>query len=99
MTDKQTRPYISFIVTSRNDNHGGDLLCRMQIFVNCLIEQCSRYKLNSGIFEWNPPEDRPHLVDTLQWPANNKYCAIRIIEVPQHIHNTLNMRMRSRYSK
>ena len=25
-------PYVSFVVTSRNDNHGGDLLKRMNIF-------------------------------------------------------------------
>ena len=43
MPDKT--PYISFVVTSRNDNHGGDLRKRMMIFYKGLIHQCNKFKL------------------------------------------------------
>ncbi len=81
-------PYISFIVTSRNDDHGGDLLKRMQIFINTLIEQSNLFKLKSEliIVEWNPPADKPKLKKALNWPKHNGYCQIRIIEVPPLTH-------------
>ena len=52
-------PYISVVATSRNDDHGGNMLRRMQIFVNAWIEQCRRHDLASELLlvEWNPPAD------------------------------------------
>ncbi len=81
-------PYLSIVVPSRNDNHGGDLLKRMQIFVTALLEQCRRHDIPSEliIVEWNPPEDRPRLAQALRWPQEPGPCAVRIIEVPAAIH-------------
>ncbi len=81
-------PRISFVVTSRNDNHGGDLLRRMQLSVSALLEQCHRYNLSSEliIVEWNPPPERPPLIDALRWPKNPGPCDVRIITVPPEIH-------------
>ena len=42
-------PYISVVATSRNDDHGGNMLRRMQIFVNAWIEQCRRHGLASEL--------------------------------------------------
>jgi len=83
-------PYLSIVVTSRNDDHGGDLLRRMQIFINGLVVQCERYTLRAEliIVEWNPPHNKVLLADALCWPKNNKMLEIRIIEVPQAIHRT-----------
>lgn len=49
-------PYLSIVTVSRNDNHGGDMLKRMQIFVNALIFQCNKFKLPCELVmvEWNP---------------------------------------------
>ncbi len=87
MTSEKT-PYLSFVVTSRNDNHGGDLLRRMQLFVTGLLAQCKRFNLPSEliIVEWNPPSDRPPLVEALKWPAEAGPCEVRIITVPPEIH-------------
>ena len=38
------RPYISVVATARNDNHGGNLLGRMQVFVEAWINQAKRHK-------------------------------------------------------
>jgi hypothetical protein len=81
--------YLSIIVTTRNDDHGGNLLYRTQIFVNGVISQCERHKLKSEliIVEWNPLPDRPRLREVLKWPTSSDYCRVRIIEVPAEIHS------------
>ena len=81
-------PYVSFVVTTRNDDHGGGLLRRTQTFINALMGQLARYPLPTEllIVEWNPPADRPRLKDALQWPTERSGCEVRFIEVPREIH-------------
>src|SRR5438445_13882718 len=83
-----TSPYLSVVVAARNDNHGGDMLGRMQAFLDSWIAQAQRYRLSSEIVivEWNPPADRPKLIDVLRWPDGPSPCAIRFVEVPREIH-------------
>ena len=80
-------PYLSVVATARNDNHGGDLLPRMQTFVNALERQCERHRIASEliIVEWNPPDDAPRLSEALAWP-DTPWCRTRVIEVPNHVH-------------
>ena len=81
-------PYLSLVVTARNDDHGGNLLGRMQAFVSGWIEQARRYRIPSEliIVEWNPPAGRPGLIDALQWPDDLGWCEVRFVEVPPEIH-------------
>ncbi len=81
-------PYLTVVVASRNDDHGGNLLRRMQIFVDGLFEQCRRHHLDAELIlvEWNPPPDRPRLAQALRWPADPAPCTVRIIEVPPEVH-------------
>lgn len=81
-------PLLSIVVVSRNDDHGGNLLQRMQLFVTGWLEQARKYNLSSElvIVEWNPPSDRPRLAQALEWPRQASPCSVRIIEVPQEIH-------------
>ena len=86
MTD--TAPDLSIVATSRNDDHGGGMLRRMQIFVDGLLQQARRHDLNAELIlvEWNPPADRPRLVQALAWPQEPGPCIVRIIEVPPELH-------------
>ncbi len=86
-----TPPRLSVVVTSRNDNHGGDLTRRMQIFLDCWIAQCKRHSLTSELIfvEWNPPADRPPLSEALVWPDDPGPCSVRIVTVPNHLHARL----------
>jgi hypothetical protein len=81
-------PYISVVATARNDNHGGNLLGRMQVFVDAWINQSKRHNLSSELIlvEWNPPADRPKLAEALRWPSDTSPCEVRIIEVPPELH-------------
>jgi hypothetical protein len=82
------QPYLSIVVTTRNDDHGGSLLRRTQTFVNALLAQCRRHDLAAElvIVEWNPPADRPRLRDALRWPADFGPGQVRFIEVPESVH-------------
>jgi hypothetical protein len=81
-------PYLSLVVTARNDDHGGNLLGRMQAFVNNWLNQARRFAIPSEliIVEWNPPPDRPRLAQALHWPEEPGPCAVRIVEVPPQVH-------------
>lgn len=82
-------PYLSLVVTARNDDHGGNLLGRMQIFVDGWLAQARRHNIPSEliIVEWNPPAGRPPLAEALQWPTDFGPCDVRIITVPPDIHS------------
>lgn len=84
-----TGPPLSIVATSRNDNHGGQLLQRMQIFVSALLEQCERHGLEAELVlvEWNPPRDRPRFAEALDWTGAGGLCQVRIIEVPAAVHD------------
>lgn len=81
-------PYLSIVVTTRNDNHGGDLLARTQAFVNGLLHQCKKYQLPCEliIVEWNPPAGKPLLKEVLPAPQADDCLSIRYIIVPNKIH-------------
>ena len=82
-------PQLSVVATSRNDEHGGHLLARMQLFVEGLSEQATRFGLpvELVLVEWNPPSDRPPLVEALRW-APHEHFQPRVITVPPDVHQT-----------
>jgi hypothetical protein len=82
-------PYISLVVTARNDDHGGNLLHRMQVFVSGWIEQSRHHGIRSELIlvEWNPLPGRPRLAQALRWPVDFGPCQVRFIEVPHELHN------------
>lgn len=83
-----TEPYLSVVATSRNDDHGGDLAGRTQIFVDTLAAHCSAHDLPVELIlvDWNPPADRPPLGETIRWPDAGAALRIRILTVPPDIH-------------
>lgn len=84
----QLAPLLSVVATSRNDDHGGNLLARMQYFVDGFIAQCKRHNLPAELIlvEWNPPAGRPPLAEALAWPRDAGPVEVRIITVPHEVH-------------
>ncbi len=84
-------PYLSVIATSRNDDHGGLMLHRMQAFIEGLCGQCEKFQLNWELIlvEWNPPADRPPLAEALAWPKQKGPLQIKIVQVPPALHQSL----------
>lgn len=81
-------PYLSIVVASRNDDHGGDILKRMRLFVGGLLEQSRRYcfPIELVFVEWNPPENRARLHEVLPKPGPDDCLRLRYIVVPAWIH-------------
>lgn len=84
-------PYLSIVAVSRNDNHGGDLKRRMQAFVDGLIYQCNRTRLNCEliIVDWNPPSERPALINALAFDQLGETLSVRIVSVSNDYHAQL----------
>lgn len=82
-------PYLSVVVASRNDTHGGNILRRMILFVNGLIAQTNRHKLRVEliIVEWNAPQDRPALSSVLPKPTTGDHLTLRYVSVPPAMHS------------
>lgn len=80
-------PYLTVVATARNDDHGGRLLHRLQLFVTSFAAQSDRHGLDAELVlvEWNPPADKPRLIDALHWPKS-AHCLFRVIEVPADLH-------------
>jgi hypothetical protein len=89
VTGLPAAPYLSVVVTTRNDDHGGDPLRRLQAFVNTFARQCARTGLDAELIvvEWNPPDDRPRLSQLLRVPSHAPF-PVRLVEVPAAIHET-----------
>lgn len=83
--------HLSVVAATRNDNHGEKLQFRMQHFVDGFVAQCIRHNLRAELIlvEWNPPEDKPPLVEALKIPEDRGPCEIRIITVPKQVHDKL----------
>lgn len=82
--------HLSFVVTTRNDNHGGDMLHRFQVFAETLVEQANRRSLAGELIvvEWNPPKG-PRLHEVLKLRVKSDCFAIRFIEVPAQAHEAI----------
>ncbi len=86
-----TNPYLSIVVTARNDNFGGNLLHRLQLFLNNLMELVEKHNLHTEliIVEWNPQENKAYLKEVLSWMKKPKLLDIRIIQVLNEVHRTI----------
>ncbi len=82
------KPYLSVVVTTRNDNHGHNPLIRTQAFLDGVAWHANRIKLPTEVIfvEWNPPPDREPLQKVLSWPEPTEFFHSRIITVPNEIH-------------
>jgi hypothetical protein len=80
-----TNPYISVVVTTRNDNYGENMRRRLDMFVKGL--DCHQQKY-PGLFEliiveWNPPDDQAPLSTII---PSCTHLPVRIITVPGEYH-------------
>ena len=82
---KQNFLDFSFIVTTRNDNHGGNMYLKNQFFVNRWAYNVKKLDINCEliIVDWNSEKN---LRNKIIIPKLNKNQSIRIIEVPNRIH-------------
>jgi hypothetical protein len=85
-------PYISIVITGRNDGYGENFLTRLSVFLKSLDYQVRDYEnlIEVILVEWNPPENTKQFKDVLEKPINYK---LRIITVPKEVHDSLNVKL------
>lgn len=85
-----SEPYISFIVSARNDNHCEGFVDRFQNSLTILrvLSEICNLKSEVLIMEWNPSPDIPGLKNVLNFDKslNSK---VRIITIPCEIHENI----------
>jgi hypothetical protein len=80
-------PFISFITYGRNDGYVEDYVKKVGRATTILAGQLERAGIDAEILfsEWNPPADRPKLIDLLQMPHRMKHVGIRGLVIgPEH---------------
>jgi predicted O-methyltransferase YrrM len=82
-------PYISAVITGRNDGYGENFLLRVNTFIKSLDHQVKNYPnlFEIILVEWNPPADTPSMAEVIYKPKN---LELRIITVPKEVHDTYN---------
>ena len=85
-------PYISFVLYSRNDDYGGDLVSKTERSLNFLIAQLADHAIDAEIIvvEWNPPSDQPLLRGVLRLEQSER-VKVRFIVVPARYHRRLRL--------
>ena len=85
-----TNPYISIVITGRNDDYGVNFLERINTFVRHLDRQTVKHQdlFELIVVEYNPLPDRAPMKDVLY---SSKNFETRIITVPEKLHKTAGM--------
>lgn len=83
-------PYLSIVVTTRNDDYGENQLHRTQVFLRALLHQWRKHRLDAELIvvEWNPPPDRPSIGRALAMAPPPGFPAdrLRLVAVDPAIH-------------
>jgi len=78
--------YLSIAWVSRNDDHGGQLIPRIQAAVDALDEHMPVFPFELIFVEWNPPRDRERLSEAIRFPVG---FPVRWIVISPELHQTL----------
>lgn len=81
-------PYLTVVVTCRNDFHRSDLKQRLLTVIQQWNILCQKWKLSTEyiIVEWNPPAENTSLYELLKEISTHPFFKIRIISVPNSFH-------------
>ncbi|NCY22236.1 hypothetical protein EBX31_09820 [bacterium] len=85
-------PYLSVIVATRDDSHGGDPFKRLSTCLKIFSHQAEKYSLPIEyiVVDWNSPADSEGLFNKLKKiriPGTR--LDLRVIEVPRSVHQEL----------
>lgn len=82
---------LSVVTATRNDGYSEDMLPRLNLFIWAMKEQALRHEMPVELIlvEWNPPYWSRPLVDVIELEDPNEYFSLRVITVPEEIHERL----------
>lgn len=79
--------YLSIVMTSRNDNYGGNLLPRMKNSLDSIKTSFSADDVEIILVDWNPPENKPSFNESLILEKSE--LDVKVIQVSNEIHQTI----------
>lgn len=84
-------PYLSLVLTGRNDNYGGDFRSRLQQCVSNAHKQLKKAGITAEIIfvNYNPLEENESVERFIDWPQSDAQVSIRIITIPNSVHQML----------
>ena len=93
-------PYVSIVLTGRNDGYGGDFIQRFFRTLRFNLQQLQAHDVSHELVfvEWAPPRDRPLLVDRIfdEVPELRPEDCSWLVVDPQY-HDTLSLNPRLEY--
>jgi len=86
-----SEPYLSLVLTGRNDNYGGDFRSRLQRCITNTFEQLVQHEISSELIfvNYNPVEENAPIQNFIDWPLSTNNVRIRIITISNEIHKKL----------
>lgn len=84
-------PYLSIVITGRNDNYGEDFNDRLQGTVHWMAHWIEHYKIPAELLfiNYNPIAENHIMEEQITWPKGKHFFKTRIITVPSEIHEKL----------
>jgi hypothetical protein len=84
-------PYLSLVLTGRNDNYGGDFRSRLQHCVSNAHKQLKSAGITAEILfvNYNPVEENEPIERFIEWPKSDEQVSIRIVTIPNLVHQLL----------
>ena len=82
------RPYVSFVSYFRNDGYTSDFDLRVRRATSFLVRQLQRAEIDSELIlvEWNPPSDRPLIIESLDPMPQGDCVQVRGVIVDREHH-------------
>jgi hypothetical protein len=88
----RAEPYLSVVVATRDDDHGGDPGARLKAALKVYKRQAEKFRfpLEYIIVDWNSPVKRAGVFAQVKtWDLKSEFLKIRVIEVPPVAHKKI----------
>ena len=85
-------PYLSVVVATRDDNHGGDPQARLKAALGVYKKQAEalKFPIEYIIVDWNSPKEKAGIYPQVKsWGLKSEYLKIRVIKVSEAIHRKM----------
>lgn len=86
------RPYLSVVVATRDDKHGGNPEARLKAALSVYKKQTEKLKfpIEFIIVDWNSPEKSAGIFPKVRsWALNSDFLKIRVMKISEKIHRGL----------
>jgi hypothetical protein len=85
-----SRPYLSAVVATRNDSHGGNSNERLRFAMSHFLASAKKHGVSAEyiVVDWNPPPKKPLMEEVIRgWKLPAEGAAVRVVTVPPSLHN------------